>query len=207
MGRITNAEFGTSDDEVLMWTEFGAGLTVWDLRTGKSADIRDPKFCSASDPNLGDEGPGWAFKPVPHYLNEEEDEGREAHANNRVFALLSRVGPRDVLSIHVPHSYTLLSSANLPSIDARGLKWSPDGRWLAIWEAPGQGMRIWIYTADGHMFRTYPGRGEHEAEEAELGIRCLDWSPSGEWLALGGSDRRVTLLNTRTVSLSCQPQS
>ncbi|KAF2231388.1 WD40 repeat-like protein, partial [Viridothelium virens] len=185
MGRIINAEFGSDDDEVLMWTEFGASLTVWDLRTGKSIEIRDPKFHNSCDINNGEEGYGSAYKP-------------ERPRNISIFASLSRVGPRDILSIHAAQTYEVISSATLPSIDAKGLKWSPDGRWLTIWEAPSQGMRIWIYTADGHLFRSYTPNNAKDLEVAELGICSLEWSPSGEWLALGGFERRVTLLNTRT---------
>ncbi|KAL9063734.1 MAG: hypothetical protein Q9157_008114, partial [Trypethelium eluteriae] len=180
MGRIINAEFGSDDDEVLMWTEFGASLTVWDLRTGKSIEIRDPKFHNSCDINNGEEGYGSAYKPVRQNFNEEDD------------------WPRDILSIHAAQTYEVISSATLPSIDAKGLKWSPDGRWLTIWEAPSQGMRIWIYTADGHLFRSYTPNNAKDLEVAELGICSLEWSPSGEWLALGGFERRVTLLNTRT---------
>ncbi|KAL9087374.1 MAG: hypothetical protein Q9165_006671 [Trypethelium subeluteriae] len=198
MGRIINAEFGSDDDEVLMWTEFGASLTIWDLRTGKSIEIRDPKFHNSSDMSAGEEGYGSAYKPVRPTLDDEEDGCEERPSNSKIFACLSRVGPRDVLSIHAAQTYDVISSNVLPSIDAKGLKWSPDGRWLTIWEAPSQGMRIWIYTADGHLFRSYTGTDAKDLEDAELGIRRLEWSPSGDWLALGGFERRVTLLNTRT---------
>ncbi|KAI9660649.1 MAG: hypothetical protein M1821_010001 [Bathelium mastoideum] len=198
MGRISNVEFGNTDDEVLMWTEFGAGLTVWDLRTGKSVEIKDPKYSCASDTNTGDEGPGWAYKPSPPHLSDEQEETREERVDNKILALLSRVGSRDILSFHAPQTLQVLSSTDLPSVDARGLKWSPDGRWLAIWEAHAYGTKVWIYTADGHLYRTYTGDEPKETEDAELGTRCIEWSPTGEWLALGGSDRRVTLLNTRT---------
>ena len=182
-----------------MWTEFGASLTVWDLRTGKSIDIRDPKFCNGLDANFADEGPGWAFKPLPQDLDDGRRQRQEDHQHNRILALLSRVGSRDILSLHAPHTYQTLSTASLTSVDAKGLKWSPDGKWLAIWEAPAQGMKVWIYTADGHLFRTYSGSPGKQVEEAELGVKGIEWSPNGEWLALGGFERRVTLLNTRTV--------
>ena len=185
---------------MLTWTDFSASLTVWDLQSGKSIEIRDPKFHTGPETRHTEEGPGWAYKPLPEYLNDEEGLEQERHGHNRIFALLSRVGPRDILTVHASRNYEVIGSTDLPSIDARGLKWSPDGRWLAVWEAPSQGMRIWVYTADGHLFRTYPATANAGVADAELGIRSLEWSPSSDWLAVGGFDRRVTLLNTRTVS-------
>jgi WD40 repeat protein len=80
------------------------------------------------------------------------------------------------------------------------LKWSADGRWIAIWDAPSIGYKVHIYTADGHLYRVYSsdsGDGLHG-----LGVKSLEWSPRGDYLAIGGHDRRVTLLGTRTV---CYP--
>ncbi|KAI9711342.1 MAG: hypothetical protein M1820_002329 [Bogoriella megaspora] len=196
IGRISNAEFGAHEDEVLVWTEFGASMTVWDVSTGKGIEIRDPKDYQCLDVLSREEAQGWGYRPQPQYLGGDEECQRKNR--NEIFAQLSRVGPKDVLSIHAPRTYGSLAKVTIPSIDAVGIKWSRDGRWIAAWETPSQGMKIWIYTADGNLYRTYSGDKEDQGEDAGLGVKSLEWSPSGEWLAVGRHDSRVTLLNTRT---------
>ncbi|OMP82944.1 WD repeat-containing protein WRAP73 [Diplodia seriata] len=173
MGKIANVEFGSSQDEVLVFSDFGARVTVWCLKTGRSVEIRDPKYYKDSR--------GHGYRP-----------------RNPVFALLSRTGPQDTLTIHAPGTYFLLKTITLPSSDAQGLKWSPDGKWLVVWDAASIGFKLFVYTADGHLYRTYSG-DEDEAIRG-LGIKSIEWSPRGDYLAAGGHDQRVTLLSTRTFS-------
>ena len=34
---------------------------------------------------------------------------------------------------------------------------SADGKWLVIWESASQGHALFVYTADGHLFKTWNG--------------------------------------------------
>ncbi|KAF3929597.1 hypothetical protein ABW19_dt0208979 [Dactylella cylindrospora] len=105
------------------------------------------------------------------------------------FALLTRPAVHDILNLYSPLTYNLITSVVLPSADAQGLKWSPDGRWIAIWDSPSAGYRVVLYTADGHLFRT------HEQPCVGLGLRSVEWSGGGEYLVLGGYDGRIICLN------------
>ncbi|KAF1986400.1 WD40 repeat-like protein [Aulographum hederae CBS 113979] len=171
MGKIVNSEFGRSKDEVLLFSEFGSKVTAWSLVTGRTVEIRDPKFSNK----------GFGFRP-----------------KTGLFALLSRPGPQDILTLHAPGTYFVLKTITLPSADAQGFKWSPDGRWIVLWDAPSTGYKIYVYTADGHLYRMYSGEVIEELHG--LGVKSVEWSPTGEYLAVGGFDRRVTLLSTRTFS-------
>jgi WD40 repeat protein len=170
MGKVANAEFGRTKDEVLVFSDFGSKVTVWSLRTRRTVEIRDPKF---------------ATKGFGHRVN------------GGVFALLSRPGAQDVLTLHAPGTYALMKTTVLTTTDAQGLRWSADGRWIAIWDAPSIGYKVHVYTADGHLYRTYSGDNTDGLQG--LGVKSLEWSPRGDYLAIGGHDRRVTLLSTRTV--------
>ncbi|OCK74239.1 WD40 repeat-like protein [Lepidopterella palustris CBS 459.81] len=172
MGKIVNGDFGCTEDEVILFSDFGAKVTIWSLASGRSVEIKDPKFSTVK-------GYGYRLK-------------------TGIFALLSRPAGQDIVTLHAPGTYFVLKTITLASVDAQGLRWSPDGRWLVVWDAPSSGYRVLVYTADGHLFRMYSG--EREGEVCGLGVKCVEWTPRGDGLAIGGWDKRVTLLSTRTFS-------
>jgi WD40 repeat protein len=65
----------------------------------------------------------------------------------------------------------------------RVLRWSPDGKKLAV------------ALADGTVRLTNPGNGmEEDTREAhDGGVLCLEWSPDGRWLSSGGEDGQACL--------------
>jgi len=79
-------------------------------------------------------------------------------------------------------------------MDAQGLKWSPCGRWIAVWDSAASGYKVLIYTADGHLFRT------REKACEGLGIKTVEWSPASEFLVVGSYDGRISFLSTYTFS-------
>lgn len=172
VGKIANVEFGGDDTEVLVFSNFNAQLTVWSLWTGRSVEIKDPKFAA------------------------------KGHGRHKNFALLSRPGAHDIVTLHAQRSYDVLRRFAPPTSDAQGLKWSPDGKWLAIWDTASTGYRVFIYTADGNLYRTYTG-DYFDDEIQGLGIKAVEWSPTGDFLAVGGYETSITLLSTRTVSRWC----
>ncbi|KAF1844142.1 uncharacterized protein K460DRAFT_343158 [Cucurbitaria berberidis CBS 394.84] len=185
MGKNVHVEFGASEDEVIVWSDFSACVKIWCLNTGRAVEIRDPKF-------PGRDGRGWAYRP---WLS------TKSSTRGRVLALLCRPSGADVLLLLSSPSYSLLSRTELPTTDASGLKWSRDGRWLAIWDAASTGYRLCIYTADGHLYRTVTREPTDEASEWSvegLGIKSVEWVPGNQWLAVAGWDRRVRILSTRT---------
>jgi hypothetical protein len=184
MGKNVHVQFGANEDEVIAWSDFGACAKVWCLRSGRAIEIRDPKF-------PGREGKGWGFRP-----SSDERVGRGG-----AMAMLCRTSGLDVLMLLAPRTYALINRVELPTIDAAGLKWSRDGRWLAIWDTPSTGYNLCIYTADGHLYRTITRESSNDMREwgvEGLGIKSVEWVPSAEWLAVGGWDRRVRILSTRT---------
>ncbi|KAF2431621.1 tricorn protease N-terminal domain-containing protein [Tothia fuscella] len=170
MGKLVNVEFGRSREEVLCFSDFGSKLTAWNLKSGTSVEIRDPKFSTR----------GYGYRP-----------------HTGLFALLSRPGPQDILTLHAPTTYFVVKTVTLLTVDAQGVKWSPDGRWMVVWDTPSVGLKIYVYTADGHLYRVYSGDSE---DTLGLGVKSIEWSPRGDYLAIGGHDRRVVLLSTRTFS-------
>ncbi|KAJ4373208.1 hypothetical protein N0V83_003501 [Neocucurbitaria cava] len=188
MGKNVHVEFGANEDQVLVWSDFNACLKIWCLNTGRAVEVRDPKFS-------GREGRGWGYRPSSSPRSSSSTRGR-------VLALLCRTSGTDVLLLLSSPTYALLSRTELPTTDAAGLKWSHDGRWLAIWDATSTGYKLCIYTADGHIYRTITREPSdssvHEWDIDGLGIKTVEWVPGNQWLAVAGWDKRVRILSTRT---------
>ncbi|KAI9730243.1 MAG: hypothetical protein M1834_006007 [Cirrosporium novae-zelandiae] len=171
VGKVGYADFGHNEDTVLIFSAFKVRLLVCSLKTGRSFDIRDPKFTSK----------GFGYRPGSNHM-----------------ALLTRPATYDIATLHEPDTLKQWASFDPSTVDAQGLKWSHDGKWLAIWDSPTYGYRLSIHAADGNLFRTY--NGDEEDDGSSAGIQCIQWGPKGDYLAIGGSSMRVTLLSCTTFS-------
>lgn len=105
-------------------------------------------------------------------------------------AVLCRSSGMDVLMLLAPRTYELINRVELPTVDAAGLKWSRDGRWIAIWDAPSTGYNLYIYTADGCLYRSITREPSNDAREWGLRVwASRAWSgfpaPNGWRWAVG----------------------
>lgn len=171
LGQFDNVQFGYTANEILIFSAFGVKATIWSLLNRRGVEIKDPKN----------------FSPCYDYRQ------RTGH-----LAILVRAAAHDALHLLAPGNQELVTNIELATVDAQGVKWSPDGRWIAIWEAASYGYKILIFTADGHLYKTYSGGQDHD--NIGLGIMTVNWSPSGNFLTVGDFNQRVVLLSTNTVS-------
>lgn len=189
--KITSIAFGATDNEVIVFSDFGLKFSVFNLTTSKSTDIPSPKLFSA-----GNCTKGYSYKPRTSSL-----------------ALLTRSGGKDVISIHARETYELIRSWNAETIDAQALSWSPDGKWLAVVESAAQGHKILFYTADGHLFKAWNGPTAISQEDKDLslgaGVRMVEWAAASDYLAVGDYSSRLVLLSApmfmATLSLHHSP--
>lgn len=170
VGKIAHVDFGANEDEVVVFSEYGFKATIWSLVTSRGVEVRDPRIGSRCHD----------YRPKTKH-----------------WAILTRELARDSLLILAPGTHDVLENVELPTVDAQGVKWSPDGLWLAIWDTASSGYRILIYTADGHLFKTYAGG--QTMDEIGLGIKNIAWDPHGKNLAIGDYDDRVTILANTSV--------
>lgn len=170
VGKIAHTDFGVNEDEVVVFTDFGAKVTIWSLITSRGVEIKDPKAGSNC---------------------------HDYRAKSNHWAILTRELAHDNLLILAPKTHDVLENVELPTVDAQGVKWSPDGRWLVIWDTSSAGYRVLIYTADGHLFKTYAG--EQTVSDIGLGVKNVKWSPHAGNLAIGDYDDRVIILANKTV--------
>lgn len=172
-----NVDFGGDEKEIIVFHAWNTKVTIFSLDTGRTQVIKTPKSCH---PN------SFGYRP-----------------RTRQFAILLKPDANDVLTIHEFRSYELIGQAILPTVDAQGLKWSPDGKWVAIWDTASMGTKVLVFTADGQPYRTYSGPANSDSS-LDLGVRCIEWSPVSntglsEYLAVGKVNGSLDLLNSKTV--------
>ncbi|KAJ5786857.1 uncharacterized protein N7503_012069 [Penicillium pulvis] len=177
-----NVEFGGDENEVLVFHAWNNKMAIHSIETGQISVVKTPKFPHPL---------GFGYRPI----------------TRKHLAIILKPDASDTLTIHELPSYELLNRTVLPTIDAQGLKWSPDGKWIAVWDTPSSGTKVLILTADGQMFRTYNGPAGVD-DAFDLGVKQIEWSaaagPSGvsETLAVGKINGNIDLLRTRTFSSS-----
>jgi WD40 repeat protein len=176
-------DFGCDENEVLVFHAWNTKMSIHSLDTGRSSVIKTPKFAHHL---------GFGYRP-----------------KTRQLAILLKPDTSDLLTVHEPRSYELVNRAVLSTIDAQGLKWSPDGKWIAVWDAASAGTKVLIFTADGQLFRTYTGPSGVD-DTFDLGIKQIEWSPASDQgtcqtLAVGKVNGNIDLLRTRTVSSYVSP--
>ena len=169
-------EFGFTKDEVIVFSDFGLKVTIWSLLTNRGVEVRDPKNSSC----------GHSFRPSSGHL-----------------AILVRETMRDVVMVLSPVTRRVENTFSLTTVDAQGLEWSPDGNWLVAWEAASAGCHVLVYTADGYLFKNY--FAGQSPDTPGLGVRTVEWSFSGKFLAVTNCDNQVHLLAARSVSFADLP--
>ncbi|KAJ4304203.1 hypothetical protein N0V88_001816 [Collariella sp. IMI 366227] len=174
--------FGASDAEICAVSPFGLKFSIFDLATSKATEIGSPKgFAAASASRC------FSFRPGTRHL-----------------ALLTRAAGKDMVSIHSYPTRELHRSWAPDTVDAQGLAWSPDGRWLVVWDSPAQGHKVAFYTSDGHLFKTWLGPANPPPEDRDFalgaGIRTVQFSPDARYLAIGDFSRSVCILNMASVT-------
>jgi WD40 repeat protein len=169
MGGVVNIEFGATQDEIIAFHGFSTKLTIFSLKNSRSQVIKFPKFSHCN---------GYGYRPV-----------------TRHFAVLLKLEGMDTLTLHERGTYAVVTTIALPTVDAQGLRWSPDGSWLAVWDTASAGTKVVIYTANGQHYRTYTVP-EHSFD---LGVGSLEWSPDSSFLAVGKHDGTLDLLRSTTV--------
>ncbi|KAI1196648.1 hypothetical protein F5X97DRAFT_205775 [Nemania serpens] len=172
-------DFGATDDEVCVFSSLGIKLTVVNVVSSKAVEINNPKFSGpVSAPR------GCSFRSSTHHL-----------------ALLTRTAGRDIISIHSADTREIQRSWYPDTVDAQGLAWTPDGRWLVVWESPAHGTRVLFCTHDGHVFKDWRGDYPHSSlgdmDQYGPGVKALAFSPNGRYTAVADGSSRIFVLNDR----------
>ncbi|KAI1116087.1 hypothetical protein F5Y14DRAFT_85851 [Nemania sp. NC0429] len=172
-------DFGATDNEVCVFSSLGIKLTLVNTVSSKAVEIGSPKLSGpVSAPR------GCSFRPRTHHL-----------------ALLTRTAGRDIVSIHSADTREIQRSWYPETVDAQGLAWTPDGRWLVVWDSPAHGTRVLFCTHDGHVFKDWRGEHPHSSLDDMYqygpGVKTLAFSPNGRYTAVADGSSRIFVLNDR----------
>lgn len=165
---VAYATWSPTGEYVLVVSEFQAKLALWSLKDS-SCDygvIRCPKFAGSHGIGISPDG--------------------------RMVAVLVRRDCRDSVLLYAVGEWSLLADVSIDTMNAAGIVWSPDSRYIAVWDAVYAGPRLVVVSHHEVV------HAASWASQSGLGIRTVQWSPSGHALAIGTYDPDVMLLNTVT---------
>lgn len=186
IGKLTFVDFGATDGEVCVCSAHGIRLSLFNLASSKVVEISNPKFYTASSAARG-----FSFRPHTRHL-----------------ALLTRTSGKDTVSIHGPDSRHVQRSWNPDTVDAQGLAWTPDGKWLVMWESASQGHRVAFLTPDGHKYRDWPGSPPPAFDDLHdrlgAGVKLVVSSPNSQSIAVGDYSRCISVVQLASLTNQLQ---
>jgi WD40 repeat protein len=104
----SRVEFAPDARHILSFSDYELLITIWSLITKEAMYIQYPK-------NI--------------------DRGHQFRSDGSYFCLLERIDGNDVISIFDTVDWTLTKRFPIETVNAFDLSWSPDGRFIAVWES------------------------------------------------------------------------
>ena len=114
--------------------------------------------------------------------------GLDFSKDGKFMALAERRDCKDFISIFDCSSWQLCKHFPVDTNDLAGVMWSPDGRVLCVWDSILE-YKVMIYSLDGRSLASY------SAYEQALGVKCVSWSPTSQFLVIGSFDQKLRVLN------------
>lgn len=171
------------ENEVYICSSLGVKFAIYNMQTRITVEISNPKFYSHATARRS-----FSFRPATRHL-----------------AFLSRTGGKDLISFHHPVTREVERSWTPDTVDAQGLMWSPDGKWLVVWDSPAHGHRALFFTPDGQIFKSWSG-GRADPSETNgddalaAGVKVTNFSTDGKLLAIGDHSRCISIFDMTAVS-------
>ncbi|CAF0917363.1 unnamed protein product [Rotaria sordida] len=155
---------------ILTTAQFHLRITVWSLTSKNISYMKYPKKIS---PN------SYIFNVSKSYM-----------------ALVERRNDNtDHISIfNYSTNWSMIAHFHVKELeDLQGIQWSPNNDVLCLWENYYE-YKIIFYTLDGQLLNIYKPENDHLV----LGIRCAQWSPTGQIMVVGDYEEHITIFSYLT---------
>ncbi|KAG0065088.1 WD repeat-containing protein wrap73, partial [Podila epicladia] len=224
---LRGVRFSADSRHILIWEEHLLRMSVWSLESRKVCAVQHPKataqsavtsfsvppfstlgttattamsqsgIASSSSGSTvggaggGGGGGGYAFS---------------VRADLQYVAMVERRDCKDYVAIHATeHFWTrpAIHSFVVPELmDVEGVLWSPDGRYLVMWENPKMDYKVVVYSMDGRCHGVYQaqdvGSVSGLAGPVFMGVKSVCWHPGSKLFVVGGYDQKIRVLNYMT---------
>ncbi|PBK77430.1 YVTN repeat-like/Quino protein amine dehydrogenase [Armillaria solidipes] len=118
------------------------------------------------------------------------DKGYAFRSDGRYFVLAERHRSKDTLGLYdAADGFKLARHFPLPTSSLSSFALSPNGNHLAAWEGPLE-YKVFILTLAGEVLAKFT-----PDPDPGFGVRNVAWHPSGNFLAVGGWDDKVHILD------------
>ncbi|XP_065842538.1 WD repeat-containing protein WRAP73-like [Oscarella lobularis] len=161
---LTAATWSPDSRHILATADFNLRVTVWSLTDKSVFYMKYPKGIRS---------------------------GLDFTRDGKFLALAERRDCKDYVSVFACDSWQLYKHFPVETSDMSGIRWSPDGHFLCVWESLLE-YGVYIYSIDGRRVAYF------SAYQYALGIKSIGWSPSSQFLAVGSYDQKIRLLNNIT---------
>ncbi|KAF9569883.1 WD40 repeat-like protein [Agrocybe pediades] len=119
------------------------------------------------------------------------DKGYSFRSDGRYFVLAERHKSKDTLGVYdATQSFKLVRHFPLPTSSIASLALSPNGNYVAIWEG-SLDYKLHVLTLTGNLLTTFS-----PLPDPGFGIKNVAWHPTGTFLAVGGWDDKVHILES-----------
>ncbi|KAG0454083.1 hypothetical protein HPP92_025387 [Vanilla planifolia] len=161
---IAYARWSPDSRHILTTSEFQLRLTVWSLLSTACIYVQWPKHTS---------------------------KGVSFTKDGKFAAICTRRDCKDYINLLSCHSWEIMGTFAIDTIDCAGVEWSPDDSALVTWDSLLE-YKVLIYSPDGRCLFKY------QAYESGLGVKTVTWSPCGQFLGVGSYDQTLRVLNHLT---------
>ncbi|KAF9418656.1 WD repeat-containing protein wrap73 [Podila epigama] len=223
---LRGVRFSADSRHVLVWEEHLLRMTVWSLENRRVCSIQHPKattqsaVTSFSVPPFSTLGTTATTSTATLSISQtgnnttttsisNNNSGQYAYsvrADLQYLAIVERRDCKDYVSIHATEHFwsrPAIHTFPIPELaDAEGILWSPDGRYLVLWENPKMNYKLVVYSMEGRCHGVYQVQDTSESVvvpgSAFMGVKSICWHPSSKLFVVGGYDQKIRVLNYMT---------